>query len=85
MRRTMAARVQVDSTTTQATGPPAENPLHALEEYGALRAQACAKTEGTARAQARVACLSSPCAPRIATDFVYNELRHMFTSKLKIA
>ena len=73
MRRTMAARVQVDSTTTQATGPPAENPLHALAEDGALRAQA------------RVACLSSPCAPRIATDFVYNELRHMFTSKLKIA
>ena len=71
----MAARVQVGSTTTQATGPPAENPLHALEEDGALRAQAFAKTEGTARAQARVACLSSPCAPRIATDFVYDELR----------
>jgi hypothetical protein len=52
MRRTMAARVQVDSTTTQATGPPAENPLHALEEDGALRAQAFAKTGGTARAQA---------------------------------
>ena len=50
MRRTMAARMQANSTTTPATGPPAETPLHALEEDGALRAQAFAIPIGLAGA-----------------------------------
>ena len=38
MRRAPRARVQIDSTTTPTTGPPALPPRDALEEDGAARA-----------------------------------------------